>query len=214
MLERKKMLADTNAQTSPCSRLIIGITGASGMIYVLHLLQQLVKFGPEIHLLISEQAKVVLKEELNIDLDHFLQMPVIYHDCQNLASPLASGSFHTQGMIIAPCSMHSLGAIAQGLSFNLIHRAAAVCLKERRKLVLVPRESPLSSIHIKNMLTLSENGAVILPAMPAFYNRPQNIEELVEYFIQRILDQLNFASSYFEKYAKDKMSCQKKTNRL
>jgi len=156
----------------------------------------------EVHLIISRQASVVLKAELGLDLEYFQQLPVVYHDCQDFSSPLATGSFQAQGMIILPCSMNSLSAIAKGLSLNLVHRAAAVCLKERRKLILVPRESPVSSIHLENMLTLSREGAVILPASPAFYNQPENLEELVEYFVQRILDQIGRASACFEAYAR------------
>lgn len=201
-------------------RLILGITGASGMIYAQSLLAHLVKLessvisetsetsitsetlGTEVHLIISRQAAVVLKAELDLGLEYFQQLPVVYHDCQDFSSPLATGSFQAQGMIILPCSMNSLSAIAQGLSINLVHRAAAVCLKERRKLILVPRESPVSSIHLENMLALSREGAVILPASPAFYNHPETLEELVEFFVQRILDQIGRASACFEAYSR------------
>lgn len=200
-------------------RLILAITGASGMIYAQRLLAHLLKpetsetselsetsepSGTEVHLIISRQAIEVLKAELGLGPEYFQQLPVVYHDCQDFSSPLATGSFHTQGMIILPCSMNSLAAIAQGLSLNLIHRAAAVCLKERRKLILVPRESPLSSIHLKSMLALSRDGAIILPASPAFYNHPKDMEELVESFVQRILDQIGQASACFEAYARER----------
>ncbi len=221
-------------------RIILAITGASGMIYAQRLLAHLLEpetsgtsepsepselselselsrtsgtselsgtsgtSGTEVHLIISRQATVVLKAELGLEPEYFQQLPVVYHDCQDFSSPLATGSFHTQGMIILPCSMNSLAAIAQGLSLNLIHRAAAVCLKERRKLILVPRESPLSSIHLKNMLALSHDGAIILPASPAFYNHPKDLEELVEFFVQRILDQIGQASACFEAYARER----------
>ena len=218
-------------------RLILAITGASGMIYAQKLLAHLLEektsgtsetyeasevseaweaseksgtsgtsgtSGIEVHLIISRQAIEVLKAELGLGPEYFQQLPVVYHDCRDFSSPLATGSFHTQGMIILPCSMNSLAAIAHGLSLNLIHRAAAVCLKERRKLILVPRESPLSSIHLKNMLTLSRDGAIILPASPAFYNHPKDLEDLVEFFVQRILDQIGQASSCFEAYARER----------
>jgi len=181
-------------------RYILAISGASGMVYALKFLNYLLKAELEVHLIISRQAKIILQEETCLENDYFQQLPVIHHDCQDFASPLASGSFHTQGMIILPCSMHTLGAVAQGLCFNLIHRAAAVCLKEQRKLILVPRETPLSSIHLKNMLTLSQTGAIILPAMPAFYHRPKNLDELVEFFVQRVLNQIGLTSPRLEMY--------------
>ncbi|MEW5801806.1 MAG: UbiX family flavin prenyltransferase [bacterium] len=187
---------------NPSCRIILALTGASGMIYAQRLLTHLLASEIEVHLIVSRQAATVLKTELGCGPDYFQQLPVMHHDCQDFSSPLATGSFHTQGMIILPCSMNSLSAIAQGLSLNLVHRAAAVCLKERRKLILVPRETPLSSIHLKNMLTLSQEGAVILPASPAFYNHPKDLEELVEFFIQRILDQIGYASACFEAYAR------------
>ena len=185
-------------------RLILAITGASGMIYARRLLAYLLESEAEVHLLISRHAATVLREELGLDPEYFQQMPLVYHDYRNFSSPLATGSFHTQGMIIAPCSMNSLAAVSQGLSLNLIHRAAAVCLKERRKLILVPRESPLSSIHLKNMLALSQEGAIILPASPAFYNHPKDLDELVEFFVQRILDQIGLASARVEAYARER----------
>lgn len=198
------MSVDAAAPADFPRRFILAITGASGMIYAQRLLTHLIESEMEVHLMISAQAIAVLKKELNIGLEYFQQLPVVCHDVQDFSSPLASGSFHTRGMIILPCSMNSLAAVANGLSLNLVHRAAAVCLKERRKLIMVPRESPLSSLHLKNMLTLSQEGAVILPAMPAFYNNPKDLNELVEFFVQRILDQIGQASSLFEAYARER----------
>lgn len=198
------MSIDTSAKNVIPGRYVLGITGASGMVYALKFLNYLLEADLEVHLVISRQAMVILKKEMDLEKDYFKQLPVVHHDCQDFASPLASGSFHTRGMIILPCSMHTLGAVAQGLSFNLIHRAAAVCLKEQRKLILVPRETPISSIHLKNMLTLSRGGALILPAMPAFYNHPKSLDDLVEFFVQRVLDQIGLASSRYEIYGRDK----------
>ena len=191
-------------------RYILAMSGASGMVYALKFLNYLLKAELEVHLIISRQAKIILQKEMDLEYDYFQQLPVIHHESQDFSSPLASGSFHTQGMIILPCSMHTLGAVAQGLCFNLIHRAAAVCLKEQRKLILVPRETPLSSIHLKNMLTLSQTGAVILPAMPAFYNRPKNLDELVKFFVQRVLNQIGLTSPQLEMYAWAKKDDEKK----
>jgi len=220
--QSRQTAISTRRTTIAPRRLILAITGASGMIYAQRLLAHLLEpgasetsetsgtsgasgaSGTEVHLIISRQATVVIKAELGLDPEYFQKLPVVYHDCQDFSSPLATGSFHTQGMIILPCSMNSLAAIAQGLSLNLIHRAAAVCLKERRKLILVPRESPLSSIHLKNMLALSQDGAIILPASPAFYNHPKDLEELVKFFVQRILDQIGQASACFEAYARER----------
>ena len=204
------MPIDLRSQDTISRRYVLGITGASGMVYALKFLHYLLKAEMEVHLVISRQAMVILKRELDLEKDYFHHLPVVHHDCQNFSSPLASGSFHTQGMIILPCSMHTLGAVAQGLCFNLIHRAAAVCLKEQRKLILVPRETPLSSIHLKNMLSLSQEGALILPAMPAFYNRPKNLDEMVEFFVQRVLDQIGLISSRFEMYGRGKEGGEKK----
>lgn len=211
--QSRQTAISTRPTTLAPRRLILAITGASGMIYAQRLLAHLLAPevaetsrtpGTEVHVIISRQASVVLKAELGLEPEYFQQLPVVYHDCQDFSSPLATGSFHNQGMIILPCSMNSLAAIAQGLSLNLIHRAASVCLKERRKLILVPRESPLSSIHLKNMLALSQDGAIILPASPAFYNHPDDLDELVEFFVQRILDQIGQASACFEAYARER----------
>lgn len=187
--------------SNPPLRLVIGLTGASGMIYAQRLLDHLLKTNLELHLVISKQAQVVLYSELGLDLSYFRQLPVFLHDDQDFSSPLASGSFFTWGMVIIPCSMHTVGAIAHGLCLNLIHRAAAVCLKERRQLILVPRETPLSSLHLDNMLSLSRLGTWLIPAMPSFYHHPKNIEELVEFFVQRVLGHLPLPSPQRDLYS-------------
>lgn len=126
----------------------------------------------------------------------------IFQDVEDLFAPTASGSFKTDGMIIISCSMSSLGEIANGVSKNLLGRSADVCIKERRKLVIVPRETPLSSIHLKNMLTLSEAGATILPAMPGFYHKPENLEDLIDFMVGKVLDTLNIDNNLFTKWGK------------
>jgi len=203
--------------------IVLAITGASGSIYAIRLLETLLNSKRDIHLVISQAAVEVFRQELgiNVDLKNFsvdqlLLKPDVesaldepseqsalssiisggtsgqlhYHDLHEYSSGIASGSFLTEGMVICPCSMGSLSSLANGLSSNLIHRAAHVHLKERRKLILVPRETPLSSIHLGNMKTLSDAGAVILPAMPGFYHNPVTIHDLVDFVVQRICDQL------------------------
>ena len=166
-------------------RLIVGITGASAVVYGVRLLEVLTKREDiEVHLTISKSGARALWEELQIevDIDKFRlesligvdTEQVIYHHESDIGASIASGSFRTEGMIVVPCSMGSVASIAAGISRNLIQRAADVCIKERRKLVIVPRETPLSSIHLENMLKLSHIGVCILPAMPGFYHFPQN----------------------------------------
>ncbi|MEW6380597.1 MAG: flavin prenyltransferase UbiX [bacterium] len=192
----------------PAERIVLAMTGASGMVYAQRLLTRLLASGVDVHLIISRQGAAVAHEELGLGPEYFRQLPVTCpvtcHDYQDFSSPLASGSFHTQGMVIIPCSMNSLAAIARGLSIDLIHRAASVHLKERRKLIVVPRESPVSSVHLENMLILSREGAVIMPAMPAFYHHPQNLDDLVEHFVSRILDQIGQVSPRVEACARER----------
>lgn len=186
-------------------RLVVGITGASGVIYGVRLLDVLNQLSAyEIHLTISNSGMRALWEELEIrvDLDNFkieslLGRPlnrIVYHHPSDIAAPIASGSFRTDGMIIAPCSMGTVGSIAAGISRNLIHRAADVCIKERHKLVLLPRETPLSSIHLENMLKLSRLGVCILPAMPGFYHFPKTVDDQINFVITKLLDQFGIDS--------------------
>lgn len=176
---------------------ILAITGASGSIYGVRLLQVLVEQGLEPVVLVSDAARLVLRAELGTDrLSDLVTARLVgapgYREesIQNLAAPIASGSFPTSAMVIAPCSMGTAAAVAHGICGNLIHRAADVVLKERRKLILVPRETPMHAGHLQNLKTLAELGAVILPAMPAFYHRPATIEELADTVVARILDHL------------------------
>ena len=215
------------------SHLVVAITGASGSVYAVRLVEVLVAAGRTVHLTISPAAAEVLRHELGVtvDLDKFhpqqllpgvdqnshnsklrLLKPsggagyaassvfsdseiftgkMIYHHYRDYSSGIASGSFLTTGMVICPCSMGTLASIATGQSQNLIHRAADVHLKERRKLIVVPRETPLSVIALDNMKRLAEAGAVILPAMPGFYHEPQSIPDLVDFIVARICDQLS-----------------------
>ncbi|OHB71090.1 MAG: hypothetical protein A2W23_04410 [Planctomycetes bacterium RBG_16_43_13] len=189
-------------------RYIVAITGASGAIYGVRLVEVLSKAECEIHLTITEAAAKVISHELMVPLDleneeevkRFFGNNVIYYHYNQLESPIASGSYKTNGMIVVPCSVGALGRIASGISNNLVERAADVMLKERRKLILVPRETPFSSIHLENMLRLSNAGAVILPAIPGFYHHPRSIDDQVDFVVSRILDHLGIDNQLIKRY--------------
>jgi flavin prenyltransferase len=170
-------------------KLIVGITGATGTIFGVRLLQLLQNTGIETHLVISQWAARTLIHETPYTVEEVHQMAACFYHSGDQGAAISSGSFLTRGMVVAPCSMRTLAAIAHGQGDNLIHRAADVILKERRKLVLVVREMPLSDIHIENMLKLSRMGVVIVPPVPAFYNHPQTIDDIINHIAVRVLDQ-------------------------
>lgn len=170
-------------------RIIVGITGASGAIFGVRMLQALRSLGVETHLVMSRWARATLLQETGLSIEDVSGLASVVHAGDNQAAPISSGSFKTDGMVIAPCSMKTLAAIRSGYSDNLLSRAADVILKERRKLVLLARESPLSEIHLENMLALTRMGAVIFPPVPGFYNQPKTIDDLVLYIVGRVLDQ-------------------------
>jgi 4-hydroxy-3-polyprenylbenzoate decarboxylase len=172
-------------------RLIIGITGATGTIYGVRLLQMLGGTGIETHLVMSRWGARTLVHETPYTPRDVHKLATHVHAINDQGAPISSGSFLTRGMIVAPCSVRTLAAIATGYGDNLLHRAADVVLKERRKLVLVVREAPLSAIHLENMLKLSRLGVVIFPAMPAFYQHPQSVDDIIEQTVTRILDQVD-----------------------
>ena len=172
-------------------RLIVGITGATGSILGVRLLEALRDAEVETHLVVSKWGARTLVHETSCTLEQVRKLAACGYSPDDQGAPISSGSFLTRGMVVAPCSMGTLAAIAHGQADNLIHRAADVILKERRKLVLVVRESPLSEIHLENMLKLSRMGVVILPPVPAFYNHPRTLDDLVNHFVMRILDQLD-----------------------
>jgi flavin prenyltransferase len=175
--------------SSQPSRLIVGITGATGTIFGVRLLQMLHGSGVETHLVMSKWAARTLVHETSHTVDEVQSLAARSYNVGDQGAPISSGSFTNLGMVIVPCSMRTLAAIAHGLGDNLIHRAADVVLKERRKLVLVVRESPFNEIHLENMLKLSRMGVTILPPVPAFYNHPQNLDDLINHITMRILDQ-------------------------
>ena len=172
-------------------RVIVGITGATGTIFGVRLLQVLQGTGVETHLVMSKWAARTLVQETAHTVEQVQQLATRVYPLGDQGAAISSGSFLTLGMIVVPCSMRTLAAIAHGLGDNLIHRAADVILKERRRLVLAIREAPLSEIHLENMLKLSRMGVVISPPVPAFYNRPQTIDDIVNYSVARLLDQLD-----------------------
>ena len=173
------------------TKLIVGITGASGTIFGVRLLQMLHGSGAETHLVMSKWAARTLVHETQHTVEEVQGLATRDYPPGDQGAAISSGSFVTLGMVIVPCSMRTLAAIANGFSDNLIHRAADVILKERRKLVLVVRESPLHDIHLENMLKLSRMGVVILPPVPAFYNHPQNLDDMINHVTMRVLDQFD-----------------------
>lgn len=177
-------------QTKP-TRLIVGITGATGTIFGVRLLQMLHGSGVETHLVVSKWAARTLAHETPHSLQYVQSLATQSYGIGAQGAAISSGSFVTMGMVIAPCSMRTLAAIAHGIGDNLIHRAADVILKERRKLVLVVRESPFSEIHLENMLKLARMGVVILPPVPAFYNNPQNLDDMINHITMRVIDQFD-----------------------
>lgn len=194
---------------------IIGITGASGAIYGIRLIEECLKAGHEIFLTITKSGRIVIKEELNLDLDISVEMietklleyfkvskdVFTYYDIDHISGAIASGSFRTDGMIIAPCSMATVSAIAHGSSNNLLERAADVILKEGKPMILIPRETPLSAIHLENLLKLARLGVKIIPPMPSFYTHPKTIDDIVNNTVGRILDQLNIEHNLCKRWS-------------
>ncbi|WP_435010949.1 UbiX family flavin prenyltransferase [Tundrisphaera lichenicola] len=180
--------------------IVLGMTGASGAPYAVRLLQVLCRAGRTVHLTISTSGAQVLREEtgLSVALNRFDPAlfgdlgagRLIYHHQSDFGAGIASGSFRTAGMVVSPCSMSTLASVAHGITANLVTRAADVHLKERRKLILVPRETPLSLVHLENMAAVTRAGAIVLPAMPGWYHRPESLSDLVDFVVARICDQL------------------------
>ena len=171
-------------------KIIVGISGASGFVLAEDLLKHLNKLPIEIHLVMTKAAQITRQQESGIHLVDLKKLVHYYHSIEDIGASIASGSFTHHGMIIVPCSMKTVAEIAIGLSNNLLTRAADVTLKERRKLVVVPRETPLHAVHLKNLLTISELGGIIAPPMPAFYQKPSSIEQMLEHMSGRLLSLL------------------------
>ncbi|MBI4865480.1 MAG: UbiX family flavin prenyltransferase [Candidatus Wallbacteria bacterium] len=183
-------------------RILVGITGASGSAYARKLLAFLASRRIETHCCVSRSGRVTWDWELGGAplVEASLAAPVRFYDEDDLMSPMASGSFRHDGMVVVPCSMRTLGALANGTASNLVQRAAEVCLKERRKLVLVVRETPYSLTHLENMVRVTAAGAVVLPASPGFYHRPQSMEDLTDFIVSRALDHLGIENDLIRRW--------------
>jgi 4-hydroxy-3-polyprenylbenzoate decarboxylase len=181
-------------------RLIVGITGATGTILGVRLLEALKDCEVESHLVMSNWARRTLEHETSYTVKQVCALASVYHNSANMASEISSGSFQTEGMVVIPCSMRTLGSIAHGYGEHLVHRAADVILKERRQLVLVARESPLSEVHLENMLKLARMGVRIVPPMPAFYNHPKSIGDIVDHIVTRVLDQFGIPAPFAKRW--------------
>jgi len=177
---------------------VVGISGASGVIYGIRLMQVLEDCVT--HLVITESAQKIIELETDFEVKDIEKLADYVHNPYDFTAPIASGSFRFDAMAIVPCSMGTLASIATGTSDTLITRTADVCLKERRKLILVTRETPVSLVQLKNMVSVAEAGAMVLPACPAFYSRPQNMEELIDVLVGRILDKLGLENNLFRRW--------------
>ena len=197
---------------------IIAITGASGAIYGIRLLEYMLKKGLKIHLTITKEGLYILREEIGVlwegkecEINALIcnyygvsKDTLCYYDETNLTATIASGSVQTDGMIVVPCSMKVTSSIACGFASNLVERAADVILKEKRPLIIVPRETPLNSIHLRNLLTLSDMGVHVIPAMPAFYTKPTTVADIVDFVVGRILDSLHIENNLFKRWMDSK----------
>ena len=173
-------------------RLIVGMTGSTGAVFGIRLLEALKHSQVESHLIISKWAQRTLEQVRSL--------ATVVHSQGDMGASISSGSFITEGMVVIPCSVRTLGGIANGYGEHLVHRAADVILKERRRLVLVVRETPLSEVHLENMLKLARMGVVMLPPMPAFYNRPQTVDDIIDHIVFRVLDQFGIAAPFAKRW--------------
>lgn len=181
-------------------KLIVGITGATGAIFGVRMLQALRAADVETHLVLSKWGMQTIEHETGLTNAQLYDMASVVHGSGNMAATVSSGSFHTDGMVIVPCTMRTLAAVAHGYGEGLVHRAADVVLKERRKLVIVARETPLSEIHLENMLKLARMGVTILPPMPAFYNKPESVDDIVDHIVARVLDQFDIPAEFAKRW--------------
>jgi len=183
---------------------VVGITGASGALYGVRFVQVLSELGHDIALVVSDAARLVIQEELQVPFSDLFDPNVLervsFYSNRDFAAPIASGSYPTQGMVIIPCSMGTLGHIASGATQNLIHRAADCTVKEGRRFVIVPREMPLSALHLENLLKLARLGARVLPASPAFYSGAQTIPDLVDFVVGKVLDSLEIPHAIYPRW--------------
>jgi len=181
-------------------RLVVGITGSSGVIYGIKVLEVLLKIKIETHLIISQWGERNVQIETDKSVEFVKSLATRYYNNDDMAAPISSGSFKTDGMAIVPCSMKTLSSIANGYDDNLVSRAAGVCIKESRRLVIVPRETPLSKIHLQNMISLADIGVIVLPAMPGFYQRPKSMDDLITHIAGKILDQFGIEHNIYRRW--------------
>jgi len=194
-------MSETALNPAP-KRIVVAISGASGAVYGVRLLQMLRELGGvQTHLTVSDAGWLNLQQELDLPRNQVEALADMVYPVHNIGAALASGSFQCDGMVIAPCSMRTLAAVAHGLSDNLITRAADVMLKERRRLILMVRETPLNLAHLRNMTSVTEMGGIVFPPVPAFYNKPQSIAELVDHTVSRVIDLLGLPQASSQRWA-------------
>ena len=181
-------------------RLIIGMTGSTGAIFGVRFLEALKQCDVETHLVISKWAQRTIEHETNYTIEQVRSLANVVHSPGDMGATISSGSFLTEGMVVIPCSVRTLGSIANGYGEHLVHCAADVVLKERRRLVLVVRETPLSEVHLENMLKLARIGVVMLPPVPAFYSHPQTIDDIVNHIVARVLDQFKIEAPFAKRW--------------
>lgn len=180
--------------------IVVAITGASGVVYGVRLLEVLKEIGKDTALVVTEPARIIMKHEMGIGEDYLKKLCYRFYEPDDLTAAINSGSCRFESMVIVPCTMKTLAAISTGFASNAVTRAADVALKERRKLVIVPRETPLRSVHLENMLHISREGGIILPAMPAFYHQPEEINEIIDFMVGKILDVLHINHHLFRRW--------------
>ena len=190
-----------SSSSSNPRRLIVGISGASGIVYGVRILQVLQHSDIETHLVMSDSARMTLATELDMSVKEVEALASEVHNAKNIGATISSGSFKTMGMVVAPCSIKSLSEIAYGMTSGLLSRAADVALKERRRLVLLIRETPLHSGHLRTMLQASENGAILMPPVPALYARPQSIDDMVNHTVGRCLDLFDIETDLVKRWS-------------
>jgi 4-hydroxy-3-polyprenylbenzoate decarboxylase len=181
-------------------RLIVGMTGSTGAVFGIRLLEALKDSDIESHLVISKWAQRTIEHETSHTVEQVRALATVVHSQGDMGASISSGSFITEGMVVIPCSVRTLGGIANGYGEHLVHRAADVILKERRRLVLVVRETPLSEVHLENMLKLARMGVIMLPPMPAFYNHPKTVDDVIDHIVFRVLDQFGIAAPFAKRW--------------
>jgi 4-hydroxy-3-polyprenylbenzoate decarboxylase len=191
---------EMKGQWSMAEKIIIGISGGSGVLLGIRLLEFLKSTNYETHLVVTKPAESIILHETEYSVEDIKNLAIKAYDNSDFFAPFASGSFKTSGMVIIPCSMKTLAGIASGYSDNLLLRAADVCLKERRKLVLVTRETPLSYIHIKNMSKVTKAGAIVVPPVLSFYSKPKNVDDMINFILGKVLDVLGVENKLFNRW--------------